>query len=154
MKQRKADPSRRGTGPLVKKVLRQQNGIRDLWPADKTRIEEHPNEDDADEDHPKEKLGFFWKHIFLGPLESYIILCVRKSKAFSNLDLLLFGVDLTQFWQDGTHLSRFVSSSRIPFVLFCFFFGSRLFSPRIPASSTLKMRIHEGKWSKMISQCL
>lgn len=56
MKQRKADPSRRGTGPLVKKVLRQQNGIRDLWPADKTRIEEHPNEDDADEDHPKEKV--------------------------------------------------------------------------------------------------
>ena len=98
MKQRKADPSRRGTGPLVKKVLRQQNGIRDLWPADKTRIEEHPNEDDADEDHPKEKLGFFWKHIFWGPLESYIILCVRKPKVFSNLDLLLFGVDLTQFW--------------------------------------------------------
>jgi len=55
-KQRKADQNRRGTGPLVKKVLRQQNGIRDLWPADKTRIEEHPNEDDADEDHPKEKV--------------------------------------------------------------------------------------------------
>eukprot|EP00435_Cladocopium_sp_Y103_P011926 s640_g3.t1 len=68
MKQRKADPSRRSTGPLVKKVLRQQNGIRDLWPADKTRIEEHPNEDDADEDHPKEKLGFLWKDTFCGPV--------------------------------------------------------------------------------------
>ena len=55
VKPRKASDRNRGPKELVKKVLRQQNGNSRApdFRADKLRIEEHPNEDEADEDRPK-----------------------------------------------------------------------------------------------------